>query len=83
MYTTDLRKTKTYYSSNPFLWIGHETISSSAESKAWNEGNWSWGFEYTCTDSFASEVIIAIDQLDNPQEHTTYNTIEEFLDSLN
>ena len=38
--------------------------------------------EFSCTDSFVKEINKAINEATDPNSHVTYNTVEEFLDSL-
>jgi len=65
------------YSANASIWPGYIPFNY------WLVANdLKWNFDYFCSDSLAREINEAIVESENPDSHTTYNTIEEFLNSL-
>ena len=68
---------KIKYSAKPSLWSGYISFTTYLVGH-----DLEWGREFICSDSLVDEINIAVAEAEDPNNHTTYNTVEQFLDSL-
>ena len=77
MYNTEQYSRKIHYFANPAMWSDYAHVPVVFVIK-----NWNFEREYGCSDYLAREINKAFKETENPEKHTTFNTVEEFLDSL-
>jgi hypothetical protein len=77
MYSTEQYSRQTHYFANPALWANYKPVSFVFVIRKWD-----FEREYGCSDYLAREINKASKEAETPGEHTTYNTVEEFLVSL-
>lgn len=77
MYNTAQYREDLNYLGKTQIWPGYIPYSVLVFVKGWK-----WESEYGCSDNFAREINEAFAESEKPNHHTTFNTVEEFLDSL-